>query len=106
MTRLLPLILLVGCNGYAGPRAVSNPDPAVKVPLVKRAVEGEDRAVAPQLVRDLDDDDPAVRFYAIEGLRRLNGGDKLGYDWTARDADRQEASTRWKQWLAGKGTTS
>src|SRR4051812_21493700 len=46
-----------------GPRpkqVVTNPDPAGKVPAIEHAVARRDLTVVPQLVKDLDDDDPAV----------------------------------------------
>lgn len=93
------IVTMAGCSGFTGPRDVSNPDPHVKVPEIRKAVEHHDMSVAPQLIEDLDASDSAVRFYAIEGLRRLTGED-FGYDWTQDNrADRRPAIDRWKQWL-------
>ncbi len=60
------LISAGGC-GHA-PRSVTDPDPADKIPAVERAVRQKDKRAIPQLVKDLDSDDSAVRFYAIDGL--------------------------------------
>jgi hypothetical protein len=89
---------VAGCSEPAGPRTVHNRDLAVKVPAIKEAVDHKDQSAAPQLVKDLDSDDPAVRFYAIEGLKRLTG-QTFGYVYYA-DADRRrEAVMRWRRWL-------
>lgn len=86
-----------GC-GY-GPRSVSDPDPAVKIPAIELAVQENDRGALPQLVADLDNADPAVRFYAVRALRKLTGQD-LGYKYYFDDDGRKAAVDRWKKWLA------
>jgi len=97
---LLLMASINGCSGFTGPRDVTNPDPHVKVPEIRKAVDRHDMSVAPQLIEDLDASDSAVRFYAIEGLRRLTGED-FDYDWTAQTrAERRPAIDRWKKWLA------
>ena len=50
------------------------------------------------MVKNLESDDPAVRLFAIEGLRRLTGDD-FGYDYYADADQRAPAVQRWKQWL-------
>ena len=52
----------------------------------------------PQLIRDLDSDDPAVRFYAIEGLQRLTG-QTFDYHYYDDEIDRHPAMLKWRQWL-------
>ena len=94
--------LLVGCTGFVGPRTVANEDAAVKIPAIKQAVQENDAQVIPQLVRDLDSDDPAVRFYAIEGLERLTG-QTFGYVYYADPPARREATLKWQQWLNDQG---
>src|SRR5689334_4276888 len=86
-----------GCGH--GPRSVTDPDPADKIPAIEAAVRSNNHKVIPQLVIDLESDDPAVRMYVIEGLRRLTGED-LGYQYYADDDARKVAVERWKQWLA------
>jgi len=96
--------LLSSCAPAPGPRSVDNPDPLIKIPAIKEAVEGHDTSAESQMVADLTSDDPAVRFYAIEGLRRLNGGENLGYDFYRQPDDPrlQEAVKRWQDWLAAR----
>jgi hypothetical protein len=91
---------LVGCTAPRPPLVVTDPDPSIKIPAIKIAVAQKDRDAAKQLVKDLDSDDPAVRFYAIEGLRKLTG-EHFGYRYYD-DADvRKPAVERWRAWLNG-----
>ena len=89
-----------GCGG-AGPHAKSltDPDPASKIPAIKQKVREKDLTAAVQLVKDLESDDPAVRFYAIEGLERLTG-ETFEYRYYDDEDERKPATSRWKQWLA------
>lgn len=96
---------LVGCLGGSGPRTISNEDPAIKIPLIRTAVERGDRSVMPQLVSDLDSEDAAVRFYAIDGLRRLTGED-YGYDWRMDKDGRRPAVEQWRATIGQRTTTT
>lgn len=91
------LAFLPGCGGH-GPRTVTNPDLTAKIPAIEDAARVHDRSAIPQLVRDLESDDPAVRFYAIRGLHALTGR-TLGYRYYDSDDDRHAEALRWKQWL-------
>jgi hypothetical protein len=90
--------LLSGCTEPTGPRTVYNPNPAVKIPSIKDAVSDRDLSAAPELIKSLDSDDPAVRFYAIEGLRRLTGED-FGYRFYQEKDQRRPAIARWRKWM-------
>ncbi len=91
-----------GCSGFTGPRDVTNPDPHVKVPEIRRAVVTGDRSTIPQLIIDLDNPDPAIRLFAILGLERLTG-ETFGYRWEDQDRiDRADAIGRWKAWQANE----
>ena len=97
-------LLLFGCSGYTGPRSVVNEDPYVKIPEIHKAVDRGDTSVLPQLVSDLDSDDPAVRLYSIGALERLTG-QTFGYDWTLEDrAPRRPAIDQWNAYLASAAT--
>ena len=91
----------VGCSEPTGPKTVYNRDPDVKVPAIKQAVAERDRSVVNELVKNLDSDDAAVRFYAISGLCRLTGDD-LGYHYYKDKEQRQPAVARWHHWLEGQ----
>ena len=87
------------------PSRLSSHDPASKIPAIKRAAAADggaaprDTETARHLVKSLESDDPAVRFYAIRGLQDLTG-ETFGYVWYAHDeSDRRESLGRWKQWL-------
>ena len=70
-----------------------------KIPALKSAVEQRDLSVAPQLVKDLESSDPAVRFYAIEGLQRLTG-ETFDYVYYDDRPQREAAVSKWKHWLS------
>lgn len=89
-----------GC-GPPMDRSVSNPDPSGKIPAIEIAADSHDWRAVPQMVKDLDNDDPAIRFYAIEGLRRITG-QTFGYHFYEEGSQRGPAVDRWKQWLAGQ----
>ena len=91
--------MALGCfRGTLRPR-LSDEDPSSKIPAIKRSVEQNDLLAAQVLVKDLDSDDPAVRFYAIEGLRRLTG-ETHGYNYYEDETQRRPAVEKWKRWLA------
>jgi hypothetical protein len=92
--------LLLGCAGH-GPRTVSNPDLEEKIPAIEDASRKHDLSAAPELVKDLDSDDPAVRFYSICGLQGLTG-ETFGYRYYDSDDNRKPAVERWRQWLIGR----
>ncbi len=102
-TSLLGLyaVLMPGCTAPRGPLVVTDPDPSIKIPAIEVAVQGHDLKATPQLVRDLESDDPAVRFYAIEALHKLTG-ERFGYLYYADEEKRQPAVDQWKAWLAKK----
>jgi hypothetical protein len=95
----LAMALTAGCGGPPPVRSVTNPDPSGKIPAIVEAVRRGDRRALNQLVKDLDNDDPAVRFYAIEGLRRLTG-QTFGYRYYDGEDERQPAIQSWQRWLA------
>ena len=106
--RQIVVVVIVSLAGSGGgacttPRPdkhVANPDPLGKIPAYKQAVRAKDRKAAAQMVKDLHSTDPAVRMFAIGGLRRLTG-ETLGYRYFDGDDDRRAAAKRWEQWLAG-----
>ena len=97
---MLPGVLMACAAGcFAPPPSVKDPDPASKIPAIKIAVAKNDHRVLPQLVEDLDNDDPAVRFYALDGLEKFSG-QSFGYHYYDEADARKPAIERWKQWLA------
>jgi hypothetical protein len=90
---------LGGCTAPRRPLVVTDPDPSVKIPAFKKAVRKKDRAAVRQFVADLESDDPAVRLFAIDALRRTTGK-TLGYRYYDGDEERRTAAGRWRAWLA------
>lgn len=89
-----------GCGAPQSHGTVRDDDPGLKIPAIKASVASRDLSVVAQLVKDLESDDPAVRFYAINGLQRLTG-QSFGYQYYAGEDQRQPAIQKWKAWLEG-----
>ena len=109
---LCAVAALAWCGGCAQPpaskRGILDDNPAVKIPAMKRAGVVKDAAQEAPLVEQLMDEDAAIRFYAIEALKRL-AGDDLGYHYYDDRSERDKAVERWRQWLLGRqpaGTVS
>ena len=92
--------LACGCTAPQPPLVVSDPDPSVKIPATVAAVENHDMSSVRQMIKDLDSDDPAVRFYAFSALQKLTG-ETFGYQYFADEDKRAPAAGKWKAWLAG-----
>ena len=111
---LLPcwlVLLIVGFVGCSGPfdhqmelGDLNNPNPAVRIMAIKWAGENKVEAAVPLLVDSLQDEDPSVRFYAVEGLRRITGTDN-GYDYKGPAHERAASVENWRQWLSTRETT-
>ena len=89
-----------GCfGGGRQPATLSSNDPGSKIPAIKQAVAAKETQTARVLVKALESNDPAVRFYAIRGLQDLTG-ETFGYVWYTEDEKvRQWSLDKWKQWL-------
>jgi hypothetical protein len=98
----LAILLGVGaCNfGPRGQAVITDPDPANKIRAFKIAEEHKDMTAVRQLVKDLESDDPAVRFYAINTLQRLTN-QTFGYQYFANEEQRAAAVQQWNAWLTG-----
>jgi hypothetical protein len=102
-SRLALLILAIAsaCGGCDAPPirpVLTDDDPSVKIPAIELAVQQKDRSAIPVLIKALDSDDPAIRFYANDGLKKLTGQD-LGFVYYADEQARQPAVARWQDWL-------
>lgn len=91
----------LGCSAPRERLVVTHQDASVKIPAMKKAVREQDRGAITQLVSDLDNDDPAVRFYAINALEKLTG-ERLGYRYYLDEEQRKPAVERWRHWLAAR----
>jgi hypothetical protein len=94
-------ICVPGCFLFGGgrPKAslVSN-DPGRKIPAIKKARDANQSETAQQLVKSLNSEDPAVRFYAIRGLQNLTG-ETFGYVWYVDEPVRRAAAEKWAKWV-------
>ena len=87
-----------GCDAPPIKPVLTDDDPSVKIPAIELAVQQKDLSAIPVLIKSLDSDDPAIRFYADDGLRKLTGQD-FGFVYYADEQVRQPAVARWQAWL-------
>ena len=73
----------------------------IRIRAIKWAADNEIRPAISPLVDSLQNEDQAVRFYAIEALRRLVGTN-YGYDYKAQPNRRAAAIQRWKEFVESK----
>ena len=88
-----------GCFTPEKPNLKSE-NPAAKIPAIKTAVEDKDLSNVRQFIKDLENDDPAVRFYSISALEKLTG-QTFGYQYFVDEDKRAQAVEKWKAWLKG-----
>lgn len=81
----------------AAPRGFDAAAPEARIDDILDAARAGDQSAVPDLVRQLDSDDPAVRLLAILSLERLTG-QRLGYDHAAPAWQREPAVARWAAW--------
>jgi hypothetical protein len=102
---MLFILILAGCGGsfdrQVGISDLEDPNPTIRIMAIKWAGENKVDEAVPQLVDSLEDEDPSVRFYAIEGLRRVTGTDN-GYDYKAPAHERAASVERWREFLNAK----
>lgn len=98
VTAILLPILVGGCFAR-DPISLNSDNAAQAVPAIKLAADQNNRAALPRLVADLDDNDSAIRFAAINALRRMVGQD-FGYRYYEDEYDRRDSLILWRRWLA------
>lgn len=96
-------ILITACLAAGGciPResqSIGAVDPMASIPAIQRAAETNDRSAIPALVAQLNNDDPAIRFYAFCALRRMTGN-SFDYRYYDDVDERRPAIERWQKWL-------
>jgi len=103
--RILFILVLAGCGDSfdreVGLSDLQDPNPTIRIMAIKWAGENKIEGALPQLVDSLEDEDPSVRFYAIEGLSRIAGTDN-GYDYKAPVQERAASVERWREFLNAK----
>lgn len=102
---LCALALACGAAPSCGPRpvpypqSISAPDSLQRIRGIIRAGKGNDASVIPLLVDRLEDEDEAVRFYAILSLEKIVGT-RMGYAYGAGEAERRRAVQRWREYVS------
>jgi hypothetical protein len=95
---LAVLLSSIACRGTRPTPNVAAREIDARIPGMKRAGEERDRSALPGLVRSLDDDDPAVRMFAIVALEKFSR-DRFGYEYYLDEEQRKPAVARWREWL-------
>jgi hypothetical protein len=97
--------LIAGCDAPPIKPVLTDSDPSIKIPAIELAVQKNDRSAISVLIKSLESDDPAIRFYANDALKKLTGQD-FGFLYYEDDEARRPAVKRWQGWLAsGAGST-
>lgn len=78
--------------------AIQSANPDERIRGIHEAAERNDRYAVPLLVDRLEDEDEAVRFYAILALEKMTGH-RLGYDYAQSAVDRVRAVERWREYV-------
>lgn len=92
--------MLVSCHlGRPKPGGgLASADPIERIEATIAAGEAGDASAVPLLVDRLEDEDDAVRFYAIQALTRITGQD-MGYRYYEPSWERARAVRRWRAFL-------
>jgi hypothetical protein len=93
--------LLSGCAQLTWRQQLQSENPLRRIDGAIAAARAQDRAALPLLVDRLQDDDVAVRMYAIMALEKIEGT-SLGYKFWAADVDRARMAHRWRNYLRDK----
>ena len=86
-----------GCTPREDP-SITAIDPLNSIPAIQEAARQKDRRAIPALVHQLDNDDPAIRFYSISALRDLTG-QTFGYHYFGTTDERKPSVRQWQDWL-------
>lgn len=105
LTFLASLILAVpGCGPPRTPYPASlqSEDPGERIRALKQAAERNDHEVLGIIVDRLEDEDEAVRMFAILALEKMTGT-RLGYRYHATPAERHRMAEAWRRYLRENG---
>lgn len=105
-----PALLLVVCMMSAAslhcvappPSRIQSADVNQRILAIYAAAESGDKQSVPLLVDRLEDEDEAVRFYAILALDKMTGR-RLGYDYASPPSERAKAVERWRRFVRASG---
>ena len=88
-------VVVSGCTPPASRGGFDSDNPASKLYAIRKATKAD----IPQLVEQLESDDPAVRMMTINALGRLTG-QRMGYNPYDSMPDRRESVDKWVQAVA------
>jgi len=95
---------MLACAGCIPPepRGLDSPDPSARLAAISEAGVRGDEAAIPDLIEQLESNDPGARMLSIRALERITG-QTLGYDHADPWWVRAPAVERWKRWASGRG---
>jgi hypothetical protein len=98
--RRILIVSVLAAGGCSPPesRYIGAVDPLGNIPAIQKAAQDRDQRAVPALIGQLNSDDPAIRFYAIEALSSITGQTFDYYYYETAD-ERRPAMKRWQQWL-------
>jgi HEAT repeat protein len=99
----MPVTAGCGAPRTPYPASLQSEDPGDRVRALKRAAELNDRDVLGIIVDRLEDEDEAVRLFAILALERMTGT-RLGYRYHAPASERTRMAAAWRNYLREHGT--
>lgn len=97
----LSFLVLDGCASVGPYRAkISSEEAAERILGIRAAGQAKDWGAVPLIVDRLEDEDEAVRFYAILALERITG-ERMGYDYSQSSYERSASVSRWRAYVKG-----
>ena len=99
---LVASVVGVGCTAARPKPDIKDADPSVSIPGIKIAADRRDRTKSAELVKALESDDPAIRFFAIGALVKITGGERFGYEYYYDEEQRKPSIAKWQEWLKGQ----
>jgi len=84
------------------PAGLKADDASTRIRAIKMAGDRRDSSAMPLLIDRLDDEDSAVRLFAIVALEKITGT-RLGYDYAKPAAERSRAVMRWRNYARSFG---
>ena len=96
---LILCTILPGCAGGGASHAAINSDDAnERILAIRQAAVQRDNTAVPLLIDRLEDEDEAVRLFAILALDKLTGH-RFGYDYSQPANRRAKSVEMWREFL-------
>ncbi len=84
---------------------MNSPDPGQRIHAIVEAGEQGRQEAVPLLVDRLEDEDIAVRFFAIQSLEKITGETK-GYRYYDPPGLQARAVRRWRSWVEARAVVA